>query len=175
MSESEGLPLQWNVEKVLMDEGGIFLKENWRSEYWNWIHSCSEIDQLCSEYIYGLQWILDYYTGQKKVNTSWLFPSWIPPLWSDLAGVLDSGLLLETTCGEGVVIRPAEQLAMVLPLESWGLIQDKNLRRLPALAPQMWPLNYTFFSAGRKWLWECEARIPILTAERVREILKEDE
>ena len=175
MSESEGLPLQWNVEKVLMDEGGIFLKENWRSEYWNWIHPCSEIDQLCSEYIYGLQWILDYYTGQKEVNTSWLFPSWIPPLWSDLAGILDSGLLLETTCGEGVVIRPAEQLAMVLPLESWGLIQDKNLRRLPALAPQMWPLNYTFFSAGRKWLWECEARIPILTAERVREILKEDE
>jgi hypothetical protein len=69
-------------------------------------------------------------------------------------------------------IKPAEQLAMVLPVESWGLIRDPKLRLLPLLAPQMWPQQFEFLSVGRKWLWECEARIPVLTAERLREILK---
>jgi hypothetical protein len=60
----------------------------------------------------------------------------------------------------------------VLPLESWGLLEDRGLRRLPVLAPQFWPEKFEFFSLGRKWLWECEARVPCLTAVRLREILK---
>jgi hypothetical protein len=68
----------------------------------------------------------------------------------------------------GAVPRPQEQLAMVLPLESWGLIRDSGLRRLPALMPQMWPRKFGFVSLGRKWLWECEAKIPVLMVERLR-------
>lgn len=175
MDESEGLPLQWNVEKVMFN--GNELKEGWRAEYWNFIHPFADRGALCSEYIYGLQWILDYYTGQAAINNFWMFPSWVPPLWSDIAHWLKEGGGVEDGVKGDTIdclpIEPTEQLAMVLPLDSWGLIKDKNLRRLPALLPQMWPSKYTFFSLGRKWLWECEARIPVLTAERVREILKE--
>jgi 5'-3' exonuclease len=66
---------------------------------------------------------------------------------------------------------PQEQLAMVLPLSSWGLIRDPSLRTLPSVCPQMWPIKFPFFSVGRKWLWECEARIPVLTAGRLRGLL----
>ena len=62
---------------------------------------------------------------------------------------------------------------MVLPLESWDLVRNPSLRKLPSLAPQFWPLEFSFFSAGRKWLWECEALVPPLTAGRLREILEE--
>jgi 5'-3' exonuclease len=182
MDESEGLPLQWNVEKVMFQ--GDDLKEDWRAEYWKFIHPFADRGALCSEYIYGLQWILDYYTGQAAIDNFWMFPSWVPPLWSDLVHRLkeEGGVDLPLQVIEPLPlqaieplepIKPTEQLAMVLPLDSWGLIKDKAMRRLPALLPQMWPSNYTFFSLGRKWLWECEARIPVLTAERVREILKE--
>lgn len=191
MDVSEGLPLQWNVERVFLDPGAG-LSKSWRSEYWKFIHPFADREHLCGEYLYGLQWILDYYTGQKEVNTSWLFPAWIPPLWSDLEKYLFGvSVSISVSVSSGSVsgsssagaaeriqeaqIQPAEQLAMVLPLESWGLVQDRNLRKLPFLAPQLWPLEYTFFSVGRKWLWECEARIPILTADRLREILKEAE
>jgi hypothetical protein len=90
---------------------------------------------------------------------------------------LEGGLVSGAEEGQGQgqgqdAIQPEEQLAMVLPLDSWGLIRNRNLRQLPVLQPQLWPLKYAFFSAGRKWLWECEARIPILTAERLRDILK---
>ena len=189
MDASEALPLEWDVEKAMVTRDGR-LVENWRDVYWSWIHpaGCTKAaGKICSEYVFGCQWILDYYLG-KEVNKFWMFPSWIPPLWSDLSGWLAEGKqaegkqaegqeLEEVACpsrGEAVVnqIQPEEQLAMVLPLESWGLVRSPQLRRLPALAPQMWPKQFSFFSVGRKWLWECEARVPVLTAERLREILK---
>lgn len=173
MDPSEGLPLEWNVEKFLVGDDMRLLKD-WRGRYWSWIHPNADRDKICSEYLVGCQWILDYYLG-KDVNMMWMFPSWIPPLWSDLAKYIESG---EDCVKEYCLvdpIRPEEQLAMVLPLDSWGLVRDQRLRRLPALAPQMWPAQFSFFSAGRKWLWECEARVPVLTAERLREILSRAE
>ncbi len=128
--------------------------------------------RVCSEYIYGAQWILDYYSG-KPVNTNWMFPAWVPPLWSDFGTVAgDIKAVPECSSVPEPAPLPEEQLAMVLPLESWGLIRNKELRKLPALAPQYWPVEFSFFSAGRKWLWECEALVPPLTAGRLREILK---
>ena len=130
----------------------------------------AERDKICSEYFFGCQWILDYYLGN-EVNMFWMFPAWIPPLWSDLAKAIGGSTVMPPSTT--AAIRPEEQLAMVLPLESWDLVKDSSLRRLPALAPQMWPKEFGFFSAGRRWLWECEARVPVLSAERLREILKE--
>lgn len=173
MDESEGLPLEWNVESVFLNTQGRLL-ENWRDEYWRAIHPDGILrsEVLCKEYVYGCQWIVDYYTGN-QVNKSWIFSSWIPPLWSDLVKWLEINKEVPSISIEDITIQPAEQLAMVLPLESWGLVRDRGLRRLPALAPQMWPMKFEFFSLGRKWLWECEARIPVLTAVRLREILSE--
>jgi 5'-3' exonuclease len=169
MDESEGLPLQWAVEKEMMVGGALV--PQWRSIYWSWIHPYADRDSMCAAYVYGCQWIIDYYTGRPGVNRSWMFPSWVPPLWSDLAAWLETHQEIPVCEAEDVKIQPEEQLAMVLPLESWGLVRDKNLRRLPVLAPQMWPMKFEFFSFGRKWLWECEARVPVLTAVRLREIL----
>jgi 5'-3' exonuclease len=178
MDPSEGLPLEWDVEKVLVGSGReVKLHEGWRDIYWySWIHPGSNDDvraKMCSQYIFGCQWVLDYYLG-KDVNMFWMFPAWIPPLWSDLRlGCERSAGDIVGDVSEEVAIRPEEQLAMVLPLESWDLVRDPSLRRLPAMAPQMWPKKFGFFSAGRKWLWECEARVPVLSAERLRQILKE--
>jgi hypothetical protein len=41
------------------------LSAQWRNLYWNWIHPQGKTDtfvsEVCSEYVYGCQWILDYY------------------------------------------------------------------------------------------------------------------
>lgn len=166
MAAEEGLPLKWDAEAALMD--GAALKRDWKSEYWRLLHANYDVDQVCGEYIKGFQWIIDYYTG-KPVNSSWIFPAWIPPLWSDLATFLEVERSVEIV-GSGAVPLPAEQLAMVLPLESWGLVKG-DLRRLPGLMPQMWPRKFGFVSLGRKWLWECEAKIPVLMVERIRELV----
>jgi 5'-3' exonuclease len=162
--DEEGLPLKWDAEAALMD--GARLKEEWKEEYWRLLSANYNVEHICGEYIKGFQWIIDYYTGA-PVNSSWMFPAWIPPLWSDLAAFLEVERTVEISAGEAVPC-PQEQLAMVLPLESWGLVRDAVLRRLPALMPQMWPRKFGFISLGRKWLWECEAKIPVLMVERLR-------
>jgi 5'-3' exonuclease len=170
MDKSEGLPLEWAVENQLMN--GNQLVEGWKDGYWSWIHPlCDQAhkEYICGEYLRGFQWIIDYYRGL-PVNKSWMFPAWIPPLWSDLS--FYTFIHDDASNQEEIRPEPQEQLAMVLPLESWGLIRKAELRRLPSLAPQMWPRTFGFFSLGRKWMWECEARIPVLTAGRLREILR---
>jgi 5'-3' exonuclease len=171
MKENEGLPLQWNEENGLLNERGMLLN-NWRTLYWNWIHTQGRVDEyvskVCSEYVYGCQWILDYYSG-KEVDSEWMFPSWIPPLWSDLAG---AKIQVKENVKREFYIQPQEQLAMVLPVESWKLIRNPSLKTLPEQLPQFWPESFGFFSFGRTWLWQCEALVPPLRVERVRAILK---
>jgi len=172
MDASEGLPLEWAVEKALLSSVDKTLDESWRDVYWENIHPYANgeaRDNLCAEYLRGFQWILDYYQG-RPVNMSWMFPAWIPPLWSDLFRFCERrGDFLPLIEIAETRPLPQEQLAMVLPLESWGLVRDAKLRRLPVQMPQMWPRKFGFFSLGRKWLWECEARIPVITAGRLRE------
>ena len=169
MAEEEGLPLQWNVEAEFMS--GDKLVVHWKDVYWTFLHRSYDKEHVCNEYLKGFQWILDYYTG-KPVNMSWIFPAWIPPLWSDLAKHLEDqgGDVSLQISGENLRPTPEEQLAMVLPLESWELIQNHTHRILPVLFPQMWPKQFGFVSVGRKWLWECEARIPVLMVEKIRTV-----
>jgi 5'-3' exonuclease len=169
MDPSEGLPLQWNVEQEMLQ--GKRLKDTWRDVYWGWMHPSVDRASVVNEYVKGVQWVITYYLGQsaKTLDTDWIFPYWIPPLWSDIARVscLPGLALVSPTTPPS----PSEQLSMVLPLQSWGLVRDPALRKLPLLCPQAWPASFSFFSAGRRWLWECEALIPVLTAGRIRDLL----
>lgn len=174
LDEKESLPLQWNVESVLCEDGmppSQKLRKEWRSMYWQFVHpsaSTSLKQHACNEYVKGCQWILDYYTG-RAVDMTWLYPYWIPPLWSDMASATLSNQEKDDTTRQ-LPITPEEQLAMVLPLNSWGLVRGPH-RRLPIAMPHLWPKTFTFFSLGRKWMWECEARIPVLTVERLRDCI----
>ena len=58
-------------------------------------------------------------------------------------------------------LAPQEQLTLVLPLASWGLLRDKRLRQIPRQVPQLYPTSFEFFSAGHSMMWECEAQIPL--------------
>ncbi len=171
MKENEGLPLQWKEEQGLLNMEGQ-LSDNWRTLYWNWIHpqgkSEEYVSKVCNEYVYGCQWVLDYYSG-KEIDTEWMFPAWIPPLWSDLHR---SKIGIKEKFVKQSGIQPQEQLAMVLPLESWKLIRNKDIQTLPEKLPQYWPESFGFFSLGRTWLWQCEALVPPLRVERIRSILK---
>jgi 5'-3' exoribonuclease 1 len=173
----ENKPLEWNVEEgmVFKQDGKWCLTPEWKTIYnHTWLQCTQPADTraLCREYIYGLQWVLDYYTGQRAVNLQWCFPRLLPPLWCDLRSYLERNEFEEVLVPSTAPIQPQEQLAMVLPMESWHLIEDASLRSLPSLLPQFWPQKFGFFSAGRIRLWECEALLPILTVDRIRDTLK---
>jgi 5'-3' exonuclease len=166
-------PIEWLVEGPLISKTseGWKLDPTWKDIYtkqWLNCESRKDIRKLCREYMYGLQWVLDYYTGQRLVTMTWCFPSLLPPLWCHLTQFLEFQEETFVSHTESIPIQPHEQLAMVLPLESWHLIEDKSLRSLPSILPQYWPSQFGFFSAGRIHMWECEALLPIVHVDRLR-------
>jgi 5'-3' exonuclease len=145
------------------------LRFNWEEIYYSrWLRGSWPTD-VAAEYIKGLQWILDYYTG-KPISFSWYFPWNVPPTWADLKVQIRDAVIKAPPVSAPV--QPQEQLAMVLPQASWDLVRDPRLRGLPLAAPAFWPRTFSFFSAGRRWMWECEPEIPVMSVERMRFALK---
>lgn len=179
----ENKPLEWAVERQFLSLQSDTLNNTWIKYYEKeWLYCLSEDDikKCCSEYRKGLQWVIDYYTGN-PVNMFWYFPYYLPPLWGSLLKYntmdsiihLDIHLVINLEPTIHLNIIPKEQLAMVLPLESWHLlVGDSKLSSLPSKLPMYWPDKFSFFSVGKCWLWECESVLPILQIDRLRSCVK---
>jgi 5'-3' exonuclease len=171
----ESLPLQSPVEfEVVKAENREWsLKQGWETVYrekWLFCHDVEDLERCCREYLMGLQWVLDYYTGQKQVDMTWFYPRLIPPLWRDLHMYLELGKPVPEPKESSVApIQPEEQLAMVLPLESWHHISTSSpLRSIPGKYPQYWPSKFDLFTPGRVWTWESEPMLPVLPVQMLR-------
>lgn len=163
LDEWNKTPLRLCDELALIDRGK--LRADWSAVYYDrylGINSGGELDHVCDRYVYGLQWICKYYSGS-AIDQKWYFHWYLPPLWSDLAAWLEDGDLFVGDMPNLEPIKPQEQLSLVLPLQSYMLVRDKILRRLPAEMPQYWPSTFELFTAGHKQMWECEAVIPIIS------------
>ena len=171
----ETLPLESPVEfEIVKAENREWsLKEGWQDVYrqrWLFSRDVADLEKCCREYLMGLQWVLDYYTGQRKVDMTWFYPRLLPPLWSDLQMYIEFGKPIpEPSLSTVDPIQPEEQLAMVLPLESWHHLSETSpLRSLPRKYPQFWPAKFGLFTAGRVWTWESEPLLPVLPVQMLR-------
>jgi 5'-3' exoribonuclease 4 len=164
-------PLHKVEETVLLDSKQYALDSTWKQKYETCFFSGNSIKRCVDEYLYGIQWIWAYYTGRMDdVCFNWYYPFSLPPLWE----WLQSAPLPEfpnTILVHAHDIRPVEQLALVLPLESWSLIPPCKERRFPSLAPQFYPSVYSFESVGKRFFWECESLIPLPSIKELKTIL----
>jgi 5'-3' exonuclease len=173
-------PLSHIEELVLI--GGKHLVPNWKEKYiTNFFNGFSfnknDINRICKEYLYGIQWIWAYYTGSfDNVCFNWFYPFNLPPLWISLKDYLTEKQQLPSFPSNVLVkatdIKPTEQLSLVLPLESWDLIPDGPEKMLPKFAPQFYPSAFTFESTGKRYFWECESMIPLPSILEVKEIIR---
>lgn len=167
-SDEDNLPLKEQAEQPLIAHGTV-LKQDWRTTYASLAlgDTCVEHrKKRVADFWQGWCWILDYYQGL-AVDLEWVYPSGYPPLWADLCDhfVLPSLVSpVETT----VPLKPTEQLALVLPLSSWGLLLKTEFRNLPSKMPQYWPQGFAVETFGKRFGWECEPMIPMLTPSRMR-------
>jgi 5'-3' exonuclease len=106
------------------------------------------------------------------VSMEWMFPWHLPPTWNRLENYTKTISNIETPKGS-YILQPQEQLALVLPIESWGLVRDKQLQKIPVYSPSLWPKEFKLFMAGKRAIWECEAIIPLFTPERLRYLLRQ--
>ena len=156
-------PLAHVEEGYLMVPRTRMLQSDWKKRYARFV--MGQPQRAIEQYLYGIQWIWAYYQGRMSdVCFNWYYPFSLPPLWEWLRDALWNDGFPDfpgTVQIRAEEIRPVEQLALVLPLESWSLIPPGKERRFPYLAPQYYPSEFTFESVGKRYFWECEAQIPL--------------
>lgn len=169
-NEEENLPLIEQSEKPLIEICGdrIRLKNNWQETYATLAlgESTREQRKLRSEDFWkGWCWVLDYYQG-RTVDLEWVYPAGYPPSWKDLYEFFS--LPEVNSWIQREPLKPQEQLALVLPMSSWNLMLKTPYRRLPSRIPQYWPQAFALESFCKRFGWECEPMIPMLTPARLR-------
>ena len=161
-------PLGHIEEEVLLDSQKRALAGNWKESYQRLF---SGYRRACEQYMYGIQWIWAYYTGHMNdVCFNWYYPFSLPPLWESLR-TANFPTFPKSVAVRAEDIRPVEQLALVLPLESWSLIPPCKERAFPRLAPQFYPSKYSFESMGKRFFWECESMIPLPSIYELKQII----
>jgi 5'-3' exonuclease len=169
-NDEENLPLIEQAEKPLVDITGdnVRLKSNWQETYARLALGESSVEQRkvrTEDFWKGWCWILDYYQG-RRVDLEWVYPAGYPPTWKDLYEFFT--IPGPDEWAQRDQLKPQEQLALVLPMSSWNLLLKTPYRKLPSLLPQYWPQGFAFESFGKRFGWECEPMIPMLTPGRLR-------
>lgn len=171
-----------HVEETVLLQDRKLLASNWQELYMTkfisgFSYTSNNITHMTKEYLYGIQWIWAYYTGRwDEVCFNWFYPFAIPPLWEWIRDYLNQPRVLpefpHNVKVRAIDIRTVEQLALVLPLESWALIPTCPEKLLPKYAPQFYPQEFTFDSVGKRFFWECESQIPLPSILELKEIVR---
>ena len=164
------LPLTWKVEREIVQRSdkGWHFKDEWNHLYYKTFLWGATADTVVKQWYTGIQWILDYYTGNKAIDMYWYYPWYLPPLFRDISKVPFVRPSCSTVANH---ISPTAQLVMVLPIESYKLLPTWT-KRLALDHPEFFPSTWNFFSCGRRQLWECEPMIPMLPYSIVEKYVK---
>lgn len=173
MAQLNDTPVEWAAEKCLVelrhvegaDKPSWQLRTDWREEYQRAALWGSEVSQVCESYCKTLAWTLDYYVG-RPVDKSWYYPWFLPPLFQSLVEFLEKQSEHDAPVGKSQPLTPLAQLAMVLPATSMHLL-PAVLQQLPQRYPHAWPAAWSYFSLGRRFLWECEPLIPLIQPHQI--------
>ena len=165
MQQVQILPCKWFVEECLYTD---HLVEGWRDIYYNNFLIGSK-ENIIQEYIKGLTWIVDYYL-ENTVEYDWYYPWEHVPLYRDIVEYIPKIQPVIYTLRPP--LDPEQQLAIVLPVQSYGLVRNNFLKQLPLKYPQYFPTSFGYSSLGKKWFYECESSIPIITSNLLRGLLE---
>ena len=166
LREFNAQPARWCAVKALLDpQRPDRLISGWRDLYRGVWRAGG-----AAEYIAGLAWTWDYYSG-RPVDLGWFYEAHLPPLWSDV--VAEFG-----RCYDATVTPPPLRftdplpswlhLLSVLPADSVRSLLPANRQLALARAPWYWPSRWSLFDVGRSQMWECEPVIPVPSESVVR-------
>ncbi len=159
-------PVTWGAERCLLSSAGS-LHASWTATYDTEVFWGTDPNAAARAYLDGLAWTLAYYSGE-PVNLEWYYPWFLPPRFATLAAAVGTGGALDPpSLSTEAPLRPIEQLAMVLPVSSFNLL-PASYADLPRQHPHAWPTSWGVYSFGRRFLWECEPLIPLISPRQIR-------
>ena len=178
LAKQNDLPVEWAAEACLVEdiqvEGyekpHLALKPDWKEIYDKEALWGSEPEEAAKIYLEALSWTFAYYSG-KPVDTYWYYPWLLPPRAETILKVLDQKTT-QIPITVRPIIKPLEQLAMVLPMSSFTLL-PQEYRGLEKNHPYAWPVAWKTYSFGRRFLWECEPLIPLIQPPQMKKWIEE--
>jgi 5'-3' exonuclease len=168
-------PVEWKAERDMvhyvrvpgLDAPQLHLKPTWRDVYESQALERADPAQLTKTYLESLSWTLAYYSGT-PVDTYWYYPWFLPPLTSRIVEYLKTNFMPPAPTSKQPELSPKEQLAMVLPESSFHLLPTE-LQTLPKQYPWAWPVDWPYYSYGRRYMWECEPLIPLIQPTQIKQ------
>jgi 5'-3' exonuclease len=139
---------------------------------WNQVYEAQALwgadPTLCVKtYLESLSWTLAYYSGA-PIDMYWYYPWLLPPLTCRIVSYLATNLVPAAPATKQLQLTAIEQLAMVLPESSFKLL-PKELQTLPKLYPHAFPIDWGYYSFGRRFMWECEPLIPLIQPKQIKQ------
>jgi 5'-3' exonuclease len=175
VSKWNDLPIVWDKDACLVQEQvqehpsekpTYVLRDDWPQIYDKEALWGADPNHVAKLYLESLAWTFAYYRGQ-PVDMHWYYPWPLPPRTDTIVQVLQRNHTIETPALQRDPIQPLEQLAMVLPQSSFHLL-PKEYAQLPAQYPYAWPQAWASYSLGRRFLWECEPLIPLISPTQIK-------
>jgi 5'-3' exonuclease len=174
-------PLEWfdEADGRLWTEGAG-LKEGWKETYAAlglgavpgaeaWYHKAA-----AHRYLESVEWTFKYYTSG-ITDWDWMYEFPAAPLFqyvADAAWPSEAAGTSEPPTKSAAQPTPEEQLALVLPPESYWLLPPCKERQFLAAAPEYFPKSWNYHHLGKRHFWECEAHIPLPTLRVLRQIVR---
>jgi 5'-3' exonuclease len=137
----------------------------WENRYYHILfdNPC-HIDDVCKNYLEGLEWTFKYYTSGCP-NWRWKYHYSYPPLLSDLLRYLRTTEIREFIPANNTVPYSSyQQLAYVLPYQYLNLLPIKYCEILRTKYAEYYPIKWKFQWAFCRYFWEAH---PILHQRRV--------
>ena len=179
LSRYQDQPLEWRAEEALVVRRSIansekpqyVLRTNWATCYDE--ASLGGVNPTIASVVYceALGWTMAYYSGA-PVDTEWYYPWPLPPRFASIGEALQRMPHVPVPSTIRKLLAPKEQLAMVLPESSFHLL-PLELRKICDRNPWAFPTRWPVHSLGRRFLWECEPMIPIVTPLQMRAWIEE--
>ena len=169
------LPLEWKSESDMVqsvrvpgfESPQLQLKPDWDKVYETQALWGADPTSCVKSYLESLSWTLSYYTGS-AVDMYWYYPWLLPPLTRRIVEYLAKHPIPATPATCQLQITPIEQLAMVLPESSFNLLPTE-LQTIPKMYPHAFPIDWTYYSFGRRFMWECEPIIPLIQPKQIKQ------
>ena len=139
--------------------------EEYKKEYYATKFPNHTVEQVCNEYIFGMRWVLDYYTSGIPM-WSWCYPWHYSPFMSDVAKFMP-----KFSCkkyGVDEPFTPFQQLMTVLPEKSAHLLPapiGALMKESSSTLGAYFPADFEIDMAGKRREWEGIVLLPKIDKE----------
>lgn len=157
----------YGVNHKNMKLKSMFENNNWRLQYYTHLfdmnpHNDTTINDATSQYIKGLQWMVDYYINKEFNNNWWYTYNYSPTILDAYNYVEVNKKDLHTNSGNNLIINEDLQLLMIIPCHSVSVLPEhlQNLVNNDMSIGYLYPIEFEIETYMKSKLHECSPILP---------------